>query len=230
MLETVFLDAGGVLLYPNWSRISLALAEHGVRVGPEKLAASEPQAKRQLDVDSTIQSTDDARRGWMYFNLILTAAGIPLSESTAAALQALHAYHTVNNLWEFVPDYVPEALTALRVRGCRLVVVSNANGTLRSHMNRLGLDARVDHVLDSSDEGVEKPDPRIFEVALERSGAQRDTTIHVGDLYGVDVVGARAAGIRGVLLDEADLYRDVDCPRVRSLPDLVGAVERGEFD
>ena len=58
---------------------------------------------------------------------------------------------------------------------------------------------------------------------------RRDTTIHVGDLYNVDVVGARAAGC-GVLLDEAGLYPDADCPRVQSLTELADAIERGEFD
>jgi len=77
---------------------------------------------------------------------------------------------------------------------------------------------------------VEKPDPRFFEIALERSGARRESTIHVGDLYYVDVEGARAAGLRGVLLDEAGLYPDVDCPRVRSLEELVEQISRGTFD
>ncbi len=111
-----------------------------------------------------------------------------------------------------------------------LTVVSNANGTLCAHMERLGLARLVDCVLDSYDLGVEKPDPRLFEIALERSRADRDTTIHVGDLYEVDVLGARAAGIRGVLLDEAGLYEDVDCPKVRSLSDLVDAIGSGAFD
>jgi len=85
-------------------------------------------------------------------------------------------------------------------------------------------------VLDSADEGVEKPDPRFFEIALEKSGARRDTTIHVGDLYYVDVMGARSAGLRGVLLDEANLRPDADCPRVRSLDELVKKIAVGEFD
>ena len=59
---------------------------------------------------------------------------------------------------------------------------------------------------------------------------RRETTIHVGDLYNVDVVGARAAGLRGVLLDEAGLYPDADCPRVQSLTELADAIERGDFD
>jgi FMN phosphatase YigB (HAD superfamily) len=97
-------------------------------------------------------------------------------------------------------------------------------------MERLGLTARVDMILDSHDEGVEKPDPRFFEIALARSGARKETTIHIGDLYYVDVIGARNAGLRGVLLDEADLRPDADCPRLQSLAALVGDIGAGRFD
>ena len=216
-LETVFLDAGGVLMYPNWWRVSDALARHGVAVTPEALVAADPHARRELDDMGVIGGTTDASRGWLFFDLVLAHAGIDRSAQTAAALQNLHAYHTASNLWEYVPPDVVPALESLRARGLRLVVVSNANGTLLAHMERLGLTARFDHILDSQDEGVEKPDPRFFEIALARSGARRETTIHVGDLYYVDVVGARNAGLRGVLLDEANLRPDADCPRVRSL-------------
>jgi len=85
-------------------------------------------------------------------------------------------------------------------------------------------------ILDSADEGVEKPDPRFFEIALARSSATRETTIHVGDLYYVDVIGARNAGLRGVLLDEADLRPAADCPRVRTLHELVHRIACKEFD
>ena len=228
-LETVFLDAGGVLLFPNWSLISRALADHGVSVSPEALARAEHPAKRRLDVGGTIAATTDTSRAWLYFDLILTEAGVPLSEATRAALVDLNAYHQQHNLWELVPDGVVPALEALRSQGLRMTVVSNANGTLCAHLQRLALDGWFHCVLDSCDVGVEKPDPRFFEIALERSGARRDTTIHVGDLYHVDVLGARAAGLRGVLLDEAGLYEDADCPRVRSLAALVAAIAAGEF-
>lgn len=230
MLKTVFLDAGGVLVFPNWARISDALRRHGVLVAPEELAKAEPLAKRQLDQTGTIQVTNDAARGWLYFNLILTEVGVTPSDATAEALDELHEYHRESNLWELVPDGVTDALALLRARGLRLTVVSNANGKLRLLFDRLGLSASFDCLLDSYDEGVEKPDPRLFEIALDRSGARRETTIHVGDLYQVDVVGARAAGIRGVLLDQAGLYEDADCPRVRSLAELVTRIADGAFD
>jgi putative hydrolase of the HAD superfamily len=228
-LETVFLDAGGVLMFPNWTRISDALGRHGVNAAPDALARAEPYARRQIDEMKVIGWTDDARRGWMFFDLILARLGIERSEATAAALSELHAYHRQHNLWELVPASVKPALTAMRARGLRLAVVSNANGTLCAHMKRLGLGAMVDGVLDSDDVKVEKPDPRIFRLALERNGATPETTIHVGDLYHVDVVGARSAGLRAVLMDEADLRPDADCLRVRSLDELVARIEAGEF-
>lgn len=230
MLETVFLDAGGVLVFPNWTRISEALARHGVVVDSAALARAESPSKRKLDVGETIKVTNDAGRGWIYFNLILEQAGVPIGAATDAALAELHAYHNESNLWELMaPDVFP-VLARLRARRLHLTVVSNANGRLRTLFDRLALTGCVDEVLDSNDEGVEKPAPRFFEIALARSGARRETTIHVGDLYHVDVVGARAAGIRGVLLDEAGLYGDADCPRVRSLGDLADQIEQGAFD
>jgi HAD superfamily hydrolase (TIGR01509 family) len=229
-LETVFLDAGGVLLFPNWVRVSEALARHGVHVTPDALATAEPYARRQLDDRQVIGGTTDASRGWLFFDLILDRAGISPSAATAAALTELHAYHCAHNLWELVPGTVRPALAALRTLGLKLTVVSNANGTLCAHLARIGLDGLVDCMLDSHDERVEKPDPRLFEIALDRSGAARETTIHVGDLYNVDVVGARNAGIRAVLMDEADLRPDADCPRVRSLDELVTRIREGEFD
>jgi FMN phosphatase YigB (HAD superfamily) len=148
-LQTVFLDAGGVLVYPNFVRISDALARHGVDVSPDALARAEPHAKRQLDVGKTVQATNDAGRGWLYFNLILEHADVAVTPATDAALQELHAYHKANNLWEHVPAHVRPALDALRSIGLQLVVVSNANGTLCSHVQRLGLDVCFDTVLDS---------------------------------------------------------------------------------
>jgi putative hydrolase of the HAD superfamily len=99
-------------------------------------------------------------------------------------------------------------------------MVSNANGTLHAHMRRLGLAPYFELMLDSREEGIEKPDPMIFARALQRSGAEARSTLHVGDLYHVDVLGARAAGIEAWLLDAGDLYRDVDCRRIRSLEEL----------
>jgi len=227
LLETLFLDAGGVLVHPSWERVSAALARQGVAAAAAALAAAEPRAKRSIDTAERVRTLADDRRGWLYFNLVLGEAGIPVSQATDAALAELRAYHAQHNLWEHVPAEVVPALERLRARGLRLVVVSNANGTLRAHLARLGLDRLLDEAFDSHEEGVEKPDPRFFEIALERTGARRESTLHVGDLYHVDVVGARAAGLDAVLLDSAGLYPGADCERVASLSELAGRLARG---
>jgi len=223
-IQTVFLDAGGVLVNPNWHRVSDALARHGVSVPAERMAEAEPRAKKRLDTGDTIRATNDQQRGWTYFNLVLGEAGVALSDATAAALAELHTYHQTYNLWETVPDEVLPSLAALRASGRRLVVLSNANGTLHKAFDRLGLTTSFDVIFDSHQEGVEKPDPRFFQIALERSGADAATTMHVGDLYHVDVAGARAAGLTPALLDVAGLYPDCDCLRIRSLTELVRAL------
>jgi putative hydrolase of the HAD superfamily len=123
-----------------------------------------------------------------------------------------------------VPDDVVPTLSALRALGLKLVVVSNANGRLRHLFDRLGLTSYFDVLFDSFEEGVEKPDPRLFHIALERSGSAASATMHVGDLYHIDVVGARAAGLAAVLLDAAALYEGYDCPRIRRISELVGVV------
>ena len=229
-IELLSLDAGGVLVFPNFERISDTFARHGIRVSPDALRAADPHGRFAVDTAVHVAVMNDADRGSMYFRVMFERAGIPADAPVAKALDELWSYHSAHNLWEYVPPDVAPALEALRARGLRLVVVSNANGTLRAHLDRIGMTRRFDVVLDSADEGVEKPDPRFFEIALEKSGASRDTTIHVGDLYYVDVMGARAAGLRGILLDEANLRPDADCPRVQSLDELVEKIEAGEFD
>jgi HAD superfamily hydrolase (TIGR01549 family) len=220
-IETLFLDAGGVLVFPNWQRVNDTLARHGVRVSADALIAAEPKAKFAIDESIRHAESTDSQRAWMYMELVLEQAGLQLNDATAAALRELRSYHAEHNLWESVPDDVVPALERLSALDLRLVVVSNANGVLHQMFDRVGLAPFFDCICDSYREGVEKPDPRFFQIALERSGAHAATTLHVGDLYHVDVIGARNSGLRGMLIDPYDLYRDYDAERVRSLEELV---------
>ena len=218
MSRTLFLDAGGVLVRPNWSRVCGWFASHGRVADAGRLAEAELAAARELDTPENFRGTNDSSRWSRFVAAIFRRAGLDGDAAVAASvLRKMHAYHLSQNLWETVPEGVPEALDRLRAAGFRLVVVSNANGTVRGKLERLGLASRFHQVFDSSEEKVEKPDPRFFEIAIQRSGADRATTIHLGDLYHVDVVGARAAGLQAVLLDAARLHEGRDCERVASL-------------
>jgi HAD superfamily hydrolase (TIGR01549 family) len=225
-LETLFLDAGGVLIYPNWYRVSDTLRRHGVHVDPQALWAAEPRAKRAIDEGTHIRSTTDAQRAWLYMDLVFEGAGVQPSEAVNAAVREIAAYHAEHNLWEHVGDDVFPALERMRAAVPKLVVVSNANGVLHRLFDRVGLTRFFDVICDSCVEKVEKPDPRYFQLALERAGSRADSTTMVGDLYHVDVVGARNAGLGVILLDPVGLYADADCERVASLPALADVVER----
>ena len=227
---TVFLDAGGVMVTPNFPRLSDALARRGVTVSAAALAKAEPRVKQELDHAPTIQATDDRGRGYVYFDRILELAGIPPSAVTAEAIEELVSFNDREGAFDVVVPGAVEALNRLRSAPCQLVVVSNSNGRVRRILRRTGLEPHVDLVLDSHEEGVEKPDPRIFEIALTRSRADRNATIHCGDIYHIDVAGARAAGLPAVLLDSAGLYKDADCPRVQSLPEFADRLLAGAFD
>ena len=227
---TVFLDAGGVMVTPNFPRLADALARRGIAASAEALRWAEPYVKQELDHAPTIQATDDRGRGYVYFDRILELAGIPSSPATAEAIEELVSFNDREGAFDLVAPGAAEALIRLRGAACQLVVVSNSNGRVRRILRRTGLEPHLDLVLDSHEEGVEKPDPRIFEIALERSRADRHATIHCGDIYHIDVAGARAAGLPAVLLDSAGLYGDADCPRVQSLPEFADRLLTGAFD
>jgi HAD superfamily hydrolase (TIGR01509 family) len=182
-LATLFLDAGGVLVFPNWDRISATLARHGVVVSSSALRAAEPKAKFDIDQSIRTGQSTDSQRAWWYMELVLENAGVTLNAATAAALVELRAYHAEHNLWEYVPPDVAPALDRLSQLGLSLVVVSNANGALHRMFDRVGLTRYFDCICDSYLEGVEKPDARFFQIAMDRSSARPETTMHVGDLY-----------------------------------------------
>jgi putative hydrolase of the HAD superfamily len=92
-------------------------------------------------------------------------------------------------------------MDALDARGIKFAVVSNWDQSLHRVLDMFGFRARCATVVASLEEGVEKPDPRLFQIALERVGFRPEHTVHVGDDLTDDVQGAINAGIRPVRLD-----------------------------
>jgi HAD superfamily hydrolase (TIGR01509 family) len=220
-IAAVSLDAGGVLVFPNWQRVSDALARQRIRVTAAALRQAEPAARFALDDANQVASSNDAKRGGLYFDLVLDSAGVPRGSARDRALADVYGYHATRNLWEDVPEDVPDALERLRARGFRLVVASNANGVLQRSLERQGLEQYFDAVCDSCIEGVEKPDPRFFSIVVGRAGSSPHRTLHVGDLYHVDIVGARRAGLHATLLDPHDLYAGIESDRIHRLGELL---------
>jgi putative hydrolase of the HAD superfamily len=116
------------------------------------------------------------------------------------------------------PDTAP-ALRDLRARGLRLVVVSNWDCSLRDVLASAGLLELVDDAVSSAEAGAPKPAPAAFRAGLAAAGCGPDEAVHVGDSEENDVAGARAAGVRAVLL-RRDGEPAPHVPTVATLTDL----------
>lgn len=121
--------------------------------------------------------------------------------------------------WAPFDDALP-AVAALRRRGLRLAVVSNWDSRLTRILEEHGLRARFDAVVISAEVGWRKPHPAIFRRTLDALGVAPGEVLHVGDSVGDDVEGARAAGVRPVLLDRAGTKKFDGAPVIRSLAEL----------
>ena len=156
--------------------------------------------------------------------MVLAHAGLATSAATEAALDEMRDYHARENLWEVVPAEVVPVLARLRALGC----VWSWSRTPTAACGRCSTGSawpHLDDIIDSIEVGYEKPDPDL----PPGTGPRRhrgEASVHVGDLYHVDVVGARAAGIRGVLLDSADSTVTTTARVSRSLAELADLLER----
>ncbi len=146
-------------------------------------------------------------------------------ERLPAVGERVKEVHDRSHLWTHVPEGISEALQRLGEAGYRLAVISNADGRVEGLLERAGLRGHFEFVLDSHVVGVEKPDPEIFRLGVERLGLEPRECLYVGDLYPVDVVGARRAGLRALLLDPFDRM-DVPVDRIPAVTGLPGYLNR----
>jgi putative hydrolase of the HAD superfamily len=222
-LRAIFFDAGNTLLRMNYADIAAALGRLGVAATAADVQRAEWAARVRLDTDVLAQasSTENRDTHLRYLRYILEGVGVT-DESTIDAVDAWRrAYNLPVGLWNTADPDAAAALDAVRAAGVRSAVISNSNGTIRSLMTRLGLIDRLDFVIDSGEEGVEKPDPRIFQTALARAGIKPEETAYIGDLYSIDVRGARAAGLRPILLDPGRCWGPRDCDAAPTVLDAV---------
>jgi putative hydrolase of the HAD superfamily len=215
------LDAGNTVIFLEHARLARLAGEVGFATTAERLIAAEGEFKRLaetgelVDVPWSGAERPGARSWGRTVATILARAGMPV-ELAPRALEHVWPVHVAKNLWCVVPEGLGLALDALRARGGKVCIVSNSEGMLEELFASLGVLRHFDAVVDSAKVGVEKPDPRIFRIALERFGKTEGQAIHLGDMFATDIAGARAAGIRTALIDPYDHYagRHLDVPRV----------------
>ena len=123
-------------------------------------------------------------------------------------------------------DDVPATLVSLRARGLKLGLISNSHRCLKSFQSHFELEGLVSITVSSAEFGVMKPDPRIFQEALDRMDVSASRSVMVGDSLAHDIIGARQAGMRAVLLDRGGCAstNDPQTVIIHSLSELAGII------
>jgi putative hydrolase of the HAD superfamily len=202
-LEAVTIDAYGTLVtlrnpVPGLRRI---LAARGIERSLEEVAAAFAEEGRYYR-ERSHEGADEASLALLRRD----CAGVFLRALGADVEPGSFADDYVGAL-RFAPlPGVPEAVAELAAIGLRLGVVSNWDVALTGYLEELGLREHFAAIVTSAEAGAPKPDPRIFELALERLGVAPERALHVGDA-GADELGARAAGMRFAPPPLADLPR-----------------------
>jgi putative hydrolase of the HAD superfamily len=162
----------------------------------------------------------DAERLPLFLEAILSDLRIRPDERRAAS-ERIAAEHRRSNLWSRASTDAAPTLETLARRGYRMGVVSNADGRVRGLLERAGLAPFLELVVDSSEVGFEKPDPRIFRAATDRLDLPPEACAYVGDIYEIDVLGAQAAGLHAVLIGTGAAPEGVErVAKLRELLDL----------
>lgn len=221
-LKAVLLDAGGTLIHPDHEYILSLLAEEGVEADEEAYGAARRAADAVVgEILRSDQPGTDADRIQVWFVTLLTTLGLPESRLEAAGVK-IRDRHAEAALWVRPEPGTREMLRGLKAAGLRIAVISNADGRVERYLAAADLAHEFEFILDSGTVGIEKPDPRIFELALDRLGLRPDEVVYVGDSWEIDVVGARAAGIRPIYLNAAPRDGAVCIPAIRDLPAALG--------
>ena len=224
--RAILFDAGGTLLFLDYERLAAAVAAAcGGGPSAARLRDAAPRAALELEQDNG----NEGERAARYLRTLCVGAGLP-PEQWPAAESALYAAHRERHLWSGGDAETGAALARLRAAGLRLGVVSNSDGRVEQALKSAGLGGHFDVIVDSRIAGVEKPDPRIFHAALDRLGIEPAAALYVGDVYEVDVVGARNAGLDAALVGVAEAAGIAGVACARNVSELVDTLlETGQL-
>jgi HAD superfamily hydrolase (TIGR01549 family) len=215
-LRAVLFDVDFTLCRPgpelSAERYARIAARHGVTVDVARYDDARETAAQNLKRHPELLHDDTI---WHRFTAdIFVAMGGPEAMASECATEIEQGWEVSEN-FELFEDALP-ALEELRTAGLRLGLVSNGIRDLHEFVEHHRLD--VDAIVGSRAHGYVKPHPTIFQAALQQLGAEAEETAMVGDSLEEDIEGARALGMRAILIDRGDRHPDVE----ERLTDLYG--------
>jgi putative hydrolase of the HAD superfamily len=219
-VSALLFDFGGTLAFLDFDLLASEFSRPGRVLDPLKLEHAEYEGRAALDRYLLAHEKPDVNKAYEgFFRSWMAAVGIPDEEMRDMA-ERFRAMHAEACMWRVIRDGTHEALERLKAAGLKMAIVSNADGRVADDARRFGVAKYFDVIIDSQVVGVEKPDPRIFRIALDALGVPPEEALYTGDIYSIDMIGARAAGITGKLIDQHGLYHWVDHAKIRHVGEL----------
>jgi putative hydrolase of the HAD superfamily len=221
-LQAVLFDVDFTIAKPGPDLGPEGYERLGRRFGLELDPGRYPEARAHAV--ATLQrhpELDHDEEVWVLFTeQIIRGMGGNSDRAYECAVEMTRAWEHAEK-FQIFEDVLP-VLDELRSRGLKLGLVSNTGRNLDEFMRHHGLD--VDAAVSSGAHGKTKPHPTIFQAALELLGVEPEAAIMVGDSIEDDVEGAKAVGMRAVLLDRDDRYPEIEekLTDLRTLPAALG--------
>lgn len=232
MIELVFFDAGDTLLRPHPSFEELfasVCSSRGYEITPADVAGIRTRMAPHLvdiaeatGVDNPSLSAEASLKFWSFLYRRFLEE---LEVDDECLVKELFSVFSSSASYKLYPDVLP-AVEDLRSSGYRLGLISNFETWLEDMLVELELGGVFEPVVISGREGIEKPDPALYRIAVERAGIDPGRCVHVGDSPKMDVEPALEVGLNVILLDRLDRYPDATCPRIASLAELIPTIGR----
>jgi HAD superfamily hydrolase (TIGR01549 family) len=226
--RAVLFDMGGTLVHPDWERLArLAEKDAGRVLSLAEMSHALGQVLKAADMglNQDVQHlTRDRKPNWLFRDMyrLLGISEFRCEQLRARACDA----HLERHLWSQLNPHVRRVLSDLRNQDVQVGVISNTDdGRLRELLELLEIASQFDVIVDSYIVRHRKPDAEIFNFAVAQLGLGSREVVYIGDSYNHDVLGAEAAGLRSILLDSFDIYRDLRCLRIRTLGELTAYQE-----
>jgi len=217
----LLLDAGGTFLFVDQDYLSRLADEQGFQVETRRFYEEHHRLVHWFDTYVSTHRRFLRMTSEPYSQLLFRLVGLS-EEAAAQAAKVAQARHEQRNLWEFTFPWTVEALDRLKDEGYRMSVISNSDGRVEEQLHNLEMRGYFERVYDSEVVGVEKPQPGIYELALNDLGLQPEEAVFVGDMFYIDIWGANRVGIPGLHLDPLGLYEGWPGVHIQDLRRLPG--------
>ncbi len=227
--KAFFFDFGDTLAStdpPFIFRIAMAMRKSGFDITDREFEAEYVKADYRLFLKHKEMGRISPREHREWFFPILYESLAPIADIESFRESVRREMNEIGFSRSPIPG-AAELLDFLKGKGYLLAVISNNDGYTEEKCEEVGIRRYLDYVFDSTKLDMVKPDRRIFKYAAEKMGISPSDAVHIGDMYGTDVMGALNAGSDVIWFNGRKMrkFDDTEVKEVSELSEIIGLVD-----